>query len=668
MAHGPNENLSYFSLTAGGSLLALRLAEEFGGTAHLPRCQSLGCGHCTPFDSLAETLPESFKQGDTVICIMAAGIVFRLLAPHLGAKHDDPAVIVIDEEGRHVIPLLGGHAAGANQLAREIAEFLGGEAAVTTASDAQGLTAPDEVARLLELGVPDPESLRRVTAVLVNGGPVCIESSSDPGIDGYGWVPPGGSLEGFSARLLITHLLEEKRSAPEGDGSGVPEEGPITARLVPRQVAAGVGCKRDTSAKNISEAIAAACAQAGIDPLAVGALVSVEAKADEPGLAAAAGELGARLAFFPADELAALGRPGSDFVLETVGTPAVAEPAALLAAGAVSQSPAAPGTQPELLLGKNSFGPVTVALALCAAHTPNSPDSSSGGAARPHAGNTRTSGPGANDPSETSPGATGRGAADGAPAVAPEREPMPEGHGMVLVVGTGAGTAGLLTGEAVAAIGAAHTIMGYRTYIDQLRRLYPDKEYIAGAMGKELDRCREALDMAARGKIVVMVSSGDPGVYGMAGPMLELADGVPVYVIPGVTAAQTAASLLGAPLMNDYVTLSLSDLLTPRDEVLRRTSAAAASGLVICIYNPTSRKRQLLFEAACLALLEHRPADTPVGWVRDAGGPEEEWRIIRLDQLTDQENDMRTIVIVGNEHTQIINGRMVTRRGYREDD
>lgn len=661
-ARGTNDHISYFSLTAGGSLLALRLADEFGGVAHLPRCQSLGCGHCTPFDSLAETLPESFRQGDTVICIMAAGIVFRLLAPHLGAKHDDPAVIVIDEEGRHVIPLLGGHAAGANRLAREIAEFLGGEAAVTTASDAQGLTAPDEVARLLELGIPDPESLRRVTAVLVNGGAVCIESPSDPGIDGYGWVPPGGDLDGYAARLLVTHLLEEKRSAPAG-AIEAPDEGLITARLVPRQVAAGVGCKRDASAKSISMAIEAACAQAGIDPLAVGALVSVEAKAGEPGLAVAAGELGARLAFFPAAELAALGRPGSDFVLATVGTPAVAEPAALLAAGAGSRFSAAPGSEPELLLAKNSYGPVTVALALCAPHTPVSPDVAGGGGGHPQAASTGTSGPG-----ESGPGATARGAADGAPAVAPEREAMPESHGMVLVVGTGAGTAGLLTGEAVAAIGAADTILGYRTYIEQLQRLFPDKEYIAGAMGKELDRCREALEMAARGKIVVMVSSGDPGVYGMAGPMLELADGVPVYIIPGVTAAQTAASLLGAPLMNDYVTLSLSDLLTPRDEVLRRTRAAAASGLVICIYNPTSRKRQPLFEAACDALLEHRPADTPVGWVRDVGGPEEQWRIIRLDQLIDQENDMRTIVIIGNEHTRVINGRMVTRRGYREGD
>lgn len=648
MVRSTNEPISYFSLTAAGSLLALRLADEFGGTARLPRCQSLGCGHCTPFDSLAQTLPERFAAGDTVVCVMAAGIVFRLLAPHLGAKHKDPAVIVMDEEGRQVIPLLGGHAAGANQLARDFAGFLGGQAAVTTASDTQGLTAPDEVARLLELGVPDPEALRRVTAVLVNGGNVCIEVAADPGIDGYGWVPPGGNLDGYSARLLVTHLLEDKTRSPARgsairDGAGADTTGIPTARLVPRLIAAGVGCKRGTSPERIIGAIEAACALAGVDPLAVGALVSVEAKADEPGLATAAGNLGARLAFFPAAELAALNRPGSDFVMDTVGTPAVAEPAALLAAGAGEMDAGESDGEPELLLEKNSFGPVTVALALCAA-----------------------AGRRGRVPNDF--GASFFSAADIADAVAAELEAMPESGGMVLVVGTGAGKAGLLTGEAVAAIGTADTVLGYRTYIEQLRPLFPDKEYVASAMGKELERCREALAMAARGRIVAMVSSGDPGVYGMAGPMLELADGVPVYIIPGVTSAQTAASLLGAPLMNDYVTISLSDLLTPRDEVLRRARAAAASGLVVCIYNPTSKKRQPLFEEVCGIMLEYRPVATPVGWVRDAGGPEEEWRIIRLDELIDQENDMRTILIVGNGDTRVINNRMVTRRGYQGDD
>lgn len=233
-----------------------------------------------------------------------------------------------------------------------------------------------------------------------------------------------------------------------------------------------------------------------------------------------------------------------------------------------------------------------------------------------------------------------------------------------MVVGTGAGTGSLLTADAKNAIEAADVVLGYRTYIKQLKAIYPEKEYRDGSMGAEVQRCREAFDLAAAGKKVAMVSSGDPGVYGMAGPLLEMAGGIPVSILPGVTAAQIAAACLGAPLMNDYIVLSLSDLLTPRDEVLRRAEAAAVSGMVICIYNPTSKKRQPLFEQVCALLARHRPVNTPVGWVRDAGGPGEESSIIDLSDLFRQQIDMRTIVIVGNSNTEVLNGRMVTRRGY----
>lgn len=592
---------SYFSLTAGGSLLALRLRDRFGGTAHLPRCQTLGCGHCDPFDSISEALPERFEAGDTLICIMATGIVFRVLAPYLKSKQSDPAIIVLDEDGRHVIPLLGGHAAGANDLAREIAEFLGTKAAITTSSDVQGLVAPDVVAGKLDLQVADHVSLRKVTALVVDGKPVCIEAPCDPGIDGYGWVAPGASLEGCEGRLLVTHLAAHGQDEDNTNAGGI-----TTARLIPRTVAVGAGCKRGETAAQITSAIEEACAQAGIDPRAVGALASVDAKRDEPGLREAAGRLGLLLRFYGAAELSALKRPGSSFVEEAVGTPAVAEPAALLAAG----------EDAELALSKTKFGPVTISLAVAGRQLE---------------------------------------------APAPEKS-----GGMVMVIGTGAGTAAMLTAGAAEAIEAADTVFGYRTYIRQLEKIFPDKKYVAGSMGAETERCRQALDLAAAGEKVAMVSSGDPGVYGMAGPLLEMANGIPVSVIPGVTAAQLAAARLGAPLMNDYVTLSLSDLLTPREEVLRRAEAAAASDLVICLYNPTSRKRQPLFEEVCALLTAIRPVTTPVGWVRDAGGPEEEAAIIELGELAGQQIDMRTIVVVGNSRTEVINDRLVTRRGYRD--
>lgn len=593
---------SYFSLTAGGSLLALRLSEHFGGTARIPSCQSLGCGHCDPFESISEALPERFAAGDDLVCIMAAGVVFRMLAPHLGSKQEDPAVLVIDEAGRHVIPLLGGHAAGANDLAAEIAAYLGTEAAITTASDARGLLAPDLVAERLGTRVADVDTLRQVTAKLVDGDAVCIESERDPGFDDYTWIAPGSNTAGCAARLLVSIEAEEAGSA----GGDLKDQVAMpTARLVPPVVRAGIGCRQGTPAAEIVAAVEAACEASGIDPLAVGALASVDIKAGEMGLLQAADRMGTGLVFFPPEELAALERPGSDFVAAQVGTPAVSEPAALLAAGEGS----------ELILGKSAYDRVTVALA-------------------------------------------------SARITADSRE-LPRTSGRLMVVGTGAGTPGLLTAEAREAIGCADVVVGYRTYVEQLRGIFPAKEYISGSMGKEVDRCREALELAASGRIVALVSSGDPGVYGMAGLALELAEGVPVSIVPGVTAAQIAAASLGAPLMNDYITLSLSDLLTPREEVLRRAETAAASDMVICLYNPTSRKRRPLFEQVCAILEEHRPPETAVGWVREAGGDGETSSLIRLSELTGEDIDMRTIVIVGNSRTEMVKGRMVTARGYR---
>jgi precorrin-3B C17-methyltransferase len=145
-----------------------------------------------------------------------------------------------------------------------------------------------------------------------------------------------------------------------------------------------------------------------------------------------------------------------------------------------------------------------------------------------------------------------------------------------------------------------------------------------------------------------------------------MADGIPVTVVPGVTAAQIAAARLGAPLMNDYITLSLSDLLTPREEVLRRARLAAASDMVVCLYNPTSKKRRPLFEEVCEIMAGERPADTPVGWVRAAGSSEESSGIVPLSELAAEDIDMRTIIILGNSRTVVKNGRMVTGRGYEK--
>lgn len=238
---------------------------------------------------------------------------------------------------------------------------------------------------------------------------------------------------------------------------------------------------------------------------------------------------------------------------------------------------------------------------------------------------------------------------------------------MIVAVGIGPGATGALTAEAAEALRRADVVVGYRPYIGMIEDvLRPDTLVEASGMRQEVERCKRALELHREGKSVAVVSSGDAGVYGMAGLLMELDPGAPIGVVPGITAAQAAAARLGAPLMNDFVVLSLSDLLTPRAEVLRRAHATAAADLVACLYNPTSRRRRPLFEEVVGIFLGERPRETPVGWVRNAYRPEEEVHVTDLGALAGEAIDMWSVVIIGSSRTEVLGGRLVTRRGYAD--
>jgi precorrin-3B C17-methyltransferase len=223
-----------------------------------------------------------------------------------------------------------------------------------------------------------------------------------------------------------------------------------------------------------------------------------------------------------------------------------------------------------------------------------------------------------------------------------------------------------MTGEALEALRQAEVVIGYKTYINLIEPLLAGKRVIATGMKKELDRAREALRLAVLGQVVAVISSGDPGVYGMAGPILEAApEGLEINIIPGVTAAGAAAAVLGAPLMHDFAVISLSDLLTPWEDIVRRLEAAAAADFVIVLYNPRSRGRAEHLEKARMVLLKHRSAGTVVGTVRNRGRPGQEHALSTLAELAVEDVDMFTTVIIGNSRTKVVNGRMVTPRGYR---
>ena len=240
--------------------------------------------------------------------------------------------------------------------------------------------------------------------------------------------------------------------------------------------------------------------------------------------------------------------------------------------------------------------------------------------------------------------------------------------GHIYVVGIGPGAYEKMTIEAANVLKNSDVIAGYTVYVDLVKDHFGDKEFLTTPMRQEVERCRMALEEAAKGRKVSMVCSGDAGVYGMAGLILELAPEYPevkVSIIPGVTAACAGAAALGAPLIHDFAVISLSDLLTPMEVIEKRVKAAAEADFAICIYNPSSKKRGDYLKKACEILLESRSPETVCGIVKSIGRQGEEMEIMSLETLKDTQTDMFTTVFIGNSSTRKIGDYMVTPRGYR---
>ena len=239
----------------------------------------------------------------------------------------------------------------------------------------------------------------------------------------------------------------------------------------------------------------------------------------------------------------------------------------------------------------------------------------------------------------------------------------------VYVVGLGPGAGEQMTIQAKKVLSSCPVIVGYTVYIELIQKEFPKKEYVSTPMRQEVERCKLAFEEAMKGKDVAMVCSGDAGVYGMAGLLYELGDKYPqveVEVIPGITAATGGAAVLGAPLMHDFAVISLSDLLTSWEQIEKRLDAAAEADFVICLYNPSSKKRSDYLRLACERILKYRAADTVCGIVRNIGREEESYKILSLEELKNTKTDMFTTVYIGNSSTKQIGEYMVTPRGYKE--
>ncbi|UWQ18559.1 precorrin-3B C(17)-methyltransferase [Jannaschia sp. M317] len=467
------------------------------------------------------------------------------------------------------------------------------------------------------------------TAAVTTAGDVALGVALDEPPIGYRLANPQDAksvmaalLSGGGARVTGAPLFD----LPPGDAVEIAvTEAPATGgphRLVyhPQRFALGVGCARNAPAEELWDSVCALLDGAGVAPGALASINTLDLKLDEPAMNALAARLGVPLRAFTASELAAQEVPNPSAVVQAeVGTPSVSEAAALAASG---------GT---LVAQKRKTANTTCALAR---------------------------------------------------ADAPITDLPGRARGRVSIVSLGPGQSAWRSPEASRMVQQADELVGYSLYIDLLGPLAAGKPRADFPLGGEEARCRHALERAGGGRDVALICSGDAGIYAMGALVYELlsrdpsdpsaltdaARRVEVVATPGISALQAAAARAGAPLGHDFCAISLSDLLTPREDILRRLHAASEGDFVIAFYNPVSKRRRTLLAEARDILLTHRPADTPVLLASSLGRPEEELRYRRLDELQVDEVDMLTVVLVGSSHTRLVETgdgtRMFTPRGY----
>jgi len=636
------------------------------------------------FTDAMQHLAALFSEGTAIVGVCASGILIRGVAGCLENKQNEPPLIAVAEDGSSVIPLLGGHH-GANTLARNIGKLIGVSPAVTTAGDLRFGISLDEPPQGFVLA--NQENLKAFTAELLAGEAVSLSPETKtltpdslpenkteaqdhmPGF--YEWLQESSLPFSENAKLRIS-LNTDSISGNAEHLVFCP-----ASELPAKKIVIGVGCERGTEPEELISLVRKTLAENEIAPERLALVASLDLKSDEPAVHALAAYLSeisgveCPARFFDAATLETqtpyLKNP-SEIVFQEVGCHGVAEGAAL-AAVAVSGNSAAVGSSNsagKLLIPKTKSARATCALA----EADNLLD----------------------------PNKIGRA------------------QGTLFIVGTGPGTPEWRLPEAEKMLRKATDWVGYGLYLDLIADLHNGQKLHYFDLGQEEVRVRHALELAAQGKTVALVSSGDPGIYAMATLVFELQETgrlatagdsgtketsgntedssvteksdsvgnsvsneksaaqwqrIQVEATPGISALQAASARIGAPLGHDFCTISLSDLLTPWETIERRIRAAAEGDFVIAFYNPVSRRRTTQLAQAKEILLKHRPKETPVVLARNLGRKEEQLRVVSLENLDPTQVDMLTVVLVGSSQTrrlQLPNGevRVYTPRGYAD--
>ena len=554
-------------------------------------------------------LRKHWHQAQAFVVVGACGLVVRQIAPLLQGKDQDPAVVVVDPQGAFAIPLLGAHQAGGDSLSQRVAAVLGAQVAATGACSGAGRLALDSFGRAWgwrQNSAGDWSGLMQRAARDEQAVRVCQEAGSRH----WQTLPAAGGITISPAPGLGD---QQPPGETKPDLLISHRQGP-GCRWHPPSLWLGMGCERNTSLELLERLVDDTLRTHGLATEAVAGIASIDRKADEPALLDLAHRRQWPVRWFSAAQLTPVAVPNpSAAVAEEMGTASVAEAAALLGAG--------PGGQllvPKTILHRQGEerGAATLAISL----------------------------------------------AD---------EQWAPTQGALHLVGSGPGRLDLLTPEARRVLAEASVWVGYGLYLDLIEPLRrPDQLRCDGRLTQERERCALALALANQGLTVALVSSGDSGIYAMAGLALELwlqqpTDARPRFAVhPGISALQLAAARAGAPLMHDFCTISLSDRLTPWAVIEQRLQAAAAGDFVVALYNPRSRDRDWQLGRAREILLQGRPAHTPVVVARQLGRSEEEVSLHTLGELPLESVDMLTLVLVGNSTSRCDGAWMVTPRGY----
>ncbi len=570
----------------------------------------------------AETVQQEWNKKRLLIFITAIGIAVRSISSLIQSKKTDPAVLVIDEEGKYVISLLSGHLGGANAFAREIAMFLNAQPIITTSSDINALPSIDLWALDNNLTVENEMLLPSLSTKMLNTGHLNVYDETN-------MLLPDKFIRVKNlndADILITNKLNPYLGL---------DNTPIFRQIIlrPKNLVLGLGCNSGTPLQEIESVVLGVLNVNNLSFSSICCVATIDIKASERGIVKFREKYNFEIKTFSNDDINKIkGIEKSEAVFRATGAYAVAEPCALLASG-----------NDRLLFSKQKVGNVTVA-----------------GAETKQLQIDKKSSPKTKEPSQSAIQTAGINK-----------------KGKIYIVGTGPGSINHITPYAVEAIKSSHYIVGYDTYLELIDELIKDQKIISTGMTQEIERCKKAIQLADEGWTVSVISGGDPGIYAMAGLVFELLISLKadldaqnkfmpdIEVVPGISALNAAASRLGAPLMHDFASISLSDRLTPWEVIAKRLDSAAYSDFVIVLYNPKSKGRTEHINIAASIIKKHRSPDTPVGIVKQAMRDGERVIITTLKDFLNYDIDMQTTVIIGNSMTFVSDRWMVTPRGYK---